>query len=73
MSVDRLPPEARLELQISLDRLRAIEEACQDGLVALAEGSLSRPAFLDLIRRHAEAQRAWENRRQRYFADFSTT
>lgn len=62
MGEGALPPETCLDLKIKLDRLRALEERCQDGLCRLADGELSAEAYVELVREQMRAQQAWERR-----------
>ena len=66
-----LSPEARLDLQIQLDRVRAVVRECERALFGLVEGTLTRRDYLDLVARQSHAQRAWERRHRKYFAELS--
>jgi hypothetical protein len=62
-----LPPQAVLDLQIHLDRLKRNQERCRQGLSQLAEGKLTADAYCGLLERQRLAQEAWEQRTRRYF------
>jgi hypothetical protein len=57
-----LSPEVRLELQIGLDRLRAAEERCREGIRGLSTGALTLDAYLELVRQQRRAQLDWEQK-----------
>jgi hypothetical protein len=57
-----LSPEVRLELQIGLDRLKAAEERCREGIRGLSTGALSLEGYLELVRQQRRAQLDWEMR-----------
>jgi hypothetical protein len=64
-----LPPEACLDLKISLDRLSQLEEQCRDGLGRWVDGELSKEAYMRIVRQQQAAQKAWEERYLKYVAN----
>ena len=62
-----LPPECRLDLQITLDRLRSAEERCREGLRDLSAGTLSREDYLQVLRKQQDAQLDWLRKHELYF------
>lgn len=64
-----LPPEACLDLKISLDKLRQREERCREGLTKLVDGQLTREGYITLVDRQVDAQKAWEERYRKYFTE----
>ena len=71
MDSGHLPPEAHIDLQIGLDRLRELEERCRTALRELVRGRLSRSAYLSILSQQVDAQRDWELRHRKYFADLN--
>ena len=63
-----LPPEACIDLRISLDRLRNLEEQCIEGLSRWVDGDLTRDAYMRIVQRQQDAQRAWHARYMKYVA-----
>jgi hypothetical protein len=61
-----LPPEARLELRVQLDRLRAAQQRCFDGLRCLSDGTLSKDDYVKVLRQQRDAQSDWERKSRRY-------
>jgi hypothetical protein len=57
-----LTPEARLDLQIGLDRLKVAQERCREGIQRLSTGALTVDAYLELVRQQRLAQRDWERK-----------
>jgi len=64
-----LPPEICLDLKIKLDRLSRLQERCQEGLSKLADGGLTREAYIEMVEAQASAQKVWEERNKEYFND----
>ena len=61
-----LAPEAHVDLQISLDRLRDLEDRCRDALRQLASGKLSREAYFSILDQQLEAQKRWVAQQRKY-------
>jgi hypothetical protein len=66
MADRQLPPQVHINLQISLDKVRTLQDECRVGLTRLADGTLTKEAYRDLFRRQLEAQRHWELQHQAY-------
>jgi hypothetical protein len=64
-----LPPEAHIDLQIGLDRLRKVQDRCREALRSLARGKMSPSAYIELLNKQSDAQKAWEKRHKKYFRD----
>jgi hypothetical protein len=64
-----LPPEARLDLRIHLDKLRRSQDRCKDGLQKLVEGHMTRDVYLGLLDQHRAAHRAWHRKHAQYFGE----
>ncbi len=67
MTDQGLTPEARVDLQIHLDRLHDCEERCREGLRLISNGQLTRDEYFGLLDRQAAAHEAWRARHSRYF------
>ncbi len=65
-----LTQEARIDLQIQMDRLRRAGDRCRQGLNDLARGSLTPAAYLNLRQEFETAQRVLEQRHTKYFASY---
>ena len=65
--MNTLAPEEHVDLQIALDRLRDKEDRCRDALRNLASGTLTRDAYLAILRQQLEAHQAWAEQHQKYF------
>lgn len=64
-----LPPEAVIDLQIHLDRVRSLEERCSKALRDVAVGTITKDVYCGLLHEQANAQKAWVERHSKYFLD----
>jgi hypothetical protein len=69
MDGEFLPPEARIDLQIRLDRLLRTARECRKGLFELGEVRLTKRAYLELLSRQRDAQAEWERRHRDLFVE----
>ncbi len=62
-----LSPQARMDLQIQLDRVRNAGERCREALRGYASGQLTRETYFGLLDEQRQAWSDWEERQRKYF------